>query len=275
MVYEGAHVGVRRDDGFDVLVAAAWQRFESNLATHVAAMPEGTYITITAAQATHGQRGQRPYVDLVAIDTEQLVGVASLPSYLYPDSADAAEADRRLHGLGWSEAGRPALDGTVMDFTVDAPRDEADLLATISVATFREVWHVPHPSFLSAWTVGRAGAGGPVALAHDPVTSASTASVPIQLRSLHTFCELLGAPVDTATVLSVCEAEDLPSLRRCARDQAALCSVRARDIARSSTPGSARMWVQLARAWHHTADSVHNALTATSGQDRPAKSAGS
>lgn len=270
-----------RQDGFDVVVSEAWQRFESNLAAHVSSMPEGTYITITSAQASHGQRGQRPYVDLVSIDADLIVGVASLPSYLYPDSPDIVAADRRLHGLGWSEAGKPTADGTVMDFTVDGPRDEAGLLATTAVATFREVWNVPHPSFLSAWTVGftDGGGSGPVALAHDPVPSSGALradTLPTALRSLHTFCELVGRRVDRATVKSVCGEDDLVELRRAAHDQVAVCAARALEFEREGSRASAQVWEQQARSWAHTADSLRLALgSPPSVQDRPAKSAGS
>lgn len=270
-----------RQDGFDVVVSEAWQRFESNLAAHVSSMPEGTYITITSAQASHGQRGQRPYVDLVSIDADLIVGVASLPSYLYPTSPDIEAADRRLHGLGWSEAGKPALDGTVMDFTIDGPRDEADQLATTAVATFREVWNVPHPSFLSAWTVGLTdgGGSGPVGLTHDPapsVGSVRTDALPTALRSLHTFCELIGAPLDATTVMSVCGEDDLSELRRTAHDQVAECTARAQEFEREGSRAVAKVWEQQARSWAQTADSLRMALgSSTSGQDRPAKSAGS
>ncbi|MET0200062.1 MAG: hypothetical protein ABW364_22765 [Rhodococcus fascians] len=269
---------------FDADVAGAWQRFEKNLTAHVAAMPTGSYVTITSAQASHGQRGQRPYVDLVAIDGDVIVGVASLPSYLYPDDVDMTAADRRLHGLGWSEAGKPMLDGTVMDFTVDGPRDEADLLATVAVATFREVWDVPHPSFLSAWTVGLAdGAGGPVALAHEPhpVAAASaerkaSAEVPEGLRSLHTFCELAGGPLDSVTVASLCGADRLDELAATAGVHADRATARAFELRRRGTPARARVWEQQARSWSDTAVSLRRHLgSASSLDDRPAKSAGS
>lgn len=277
-----------REDRFDVVLAAAWQRFETNLAAYITAMPAGTYITITSAQATHGQRGQLPYVDLVAVDAEQILGVAALPSYLYPNSPDIESADRRLHGLGWSEPGRPTVDGTVMDFVIDGVPDEADLLATVAVATFREVWNVPHPSFLSAWSVGLAPEhNGPVALAYEPAPArdSSVTDLPDALRSLHTWCELVGARVDAATVHAACPDEDLTALAHRARTYADHCAALSAQCARDGARAASRVWRQQARSWNDTAASLRSAASlragetptrdVASGQDRPAKSTGS
>ncbi len=276
----GASVGAGAQGGFDVDLAWAWRRFEANLADHLASMPESAYVTVTSAQASPGQRGQRPYVDLVAVDADQLIAVASLPSYLYSCSPEMIAADRRLHGLGWVEPGKPAVDGTVMDYVMDGTRDEAALLATIAVATFREVWNVPHPSFLSAWTVDVGNhSSGPAALSYDRDPRGEPtepAGIPTALRSLHAFCQLLGTPVDAATVYAVCGENDMQNLRRLARTQAKSCLVRSERS--GSEPASSRVWRQQARSWIHTADSLRVAtdmFRTSSGQDRSAKSAGS
>lgn len=280
-------LGGQPSDGFDAVVSESWHRFEGNLAAHVASMPEGSYITITSAQASHGQRGQRPYVDLVALKGEQMVCVAALPSYLYPNNSDHVESDRRLHGLGWSEPGKPTGDGTVMDYTMEGSKDESDLLATVAVATFREVWNVPHPSFLSAWTVGPSdAAGGPAALQHIPfeepdapphVSSIPSAeSLPTSLRSLHTFCELVGSRVDSATVASVCGSENLAVLRELAWTHARRCSAHADRCQAEGSLTAARVWRRQARSWQHTADSLGiGGDSRQSGPDSAAKSAGS
>lgn len=266
---------------FDVAVLDAWQRFETNLAAYVAAMPTGTYITISSAQASHGQRGQRPYVDLVAVDAEQVLGVAALPSYLYPEAPDSDSADRRLHGLGWSEPGRPTLDGTVMDFVIDAAPDESDFLATVAVATFREVWNIPHPSFLTAWAVSQGtNNDGPVPLAHASTSTerSTVTEPPIGLRSLQAWCELVGATVDPSTVHSVCGEEDFDELRRHATAQGHYCAAKSTRYSREGARAAARVWRQQARSWNDTAESLRNAAAvhrnSSSRQDRPAKSAG-
>ncbi len=266
---------------FDVAVSDAWQRFETNLAAYVAAMPTGTYITISSAQASRGQRGQRPYVDLVAVDAEQILGVASLPSYLYPDAPDADSADRRLHGLGWSEPGKPTPDGTVMDFVLDAAPDESDYLATVAVATFREVWNIPHPSFLTAWAVGQGvNNDGPVSLAHASTSTehSTVPDPPIGLRSLHAWCDLVGATVDPSTVHSVCREDDFDDLRRHATAQGHYCAARSIQYSREGSRAAARVWRQQARSWNDTAESLRNAAAvnhnSSSRQNRPAESAG-
>lgn len=276
-------MSAERVDGFDVAVSEAWQRFECNLAAHIASMPVGTYVTISSAQASHGQRGQRPYVDVVTVEADRIVGVAALPSYLYPNGQDSSDADSRLHGLGWSEPGKPTVDGTVMDFTVDGPLEDAGLLATMAVATFREVWNVPHPSFLTAWGVGLGeNANGPVALHHEPTSDRTPRSdgpldaLPTALRSLHAFCELMGARVDPDTVLSVCVDEDLAELVRRALDAASACDSRARELSLGGATGASRVWAQQRQSWTHTADSLRAVDgSSPSGQDRPAKSTGS
>lgn len=273
-----------RSDGgvFDTVVADAWEQFETNLASKVAALTVGTYITITSAQASHGQRGQRPYVDVVAVDADQTLGVASLPSYLYPDASSIEVVDRRFHGLGWSEPGRPTADGTVMDYVIDVAPDESDLLVTMTVATFREVWNVPHPSFLSAWRVGQNGEqDGPVSLAHPtlPPTPARDAEPPVGLRSLHAWCEVVGARVDAATVLAVCGEDDLDELARRALVHADNCAARSAQCSRNGERTASRVWCKLARSWNDTATSLRGAVTqsgsALSREDRPAKSTGS
>jgi len=279
VIDEGARVSAGRQGGFDVVLARAWSRFEGNLASYVASMPAGSYVTITSAQATPGQRGQRPYVDLVAVDVDQLIGVASLPSYLYPSSPDIESADRRLHGLGWSEPGKPTADGTVMDFALDGVRDEAALFATTAVATFREVWNVPHPSFLNAWAVDMGSdSSGPAALSYDdePRTdSRDIAALPVPLRSLHAFCEVLGARVDSTTVRAVCGEADLHELYESAHEHARSCFARAE---RSADQAASRVWRRQGRSWTDTANSLHRASVTprlSSAQDRPAKSTGS
>lgn len=291
VIGEGAQVGTGREYGFDRIVAEAWSCYEGNLASFLAALPVGAYVTITSAQSSAGQRGQRPYVDLVAVDDEQIVGVASLPSYLYPGIDESARADRRLHGLGWSEPGIPTVEGYVMDYVLDGARDEADLLATVAVATFREVWNVPHPSFLSAWTIGAdEGSSGPAALSYgstapllssqsvpdSAAASSATEESSSSLRSLHVFCEVADGCVDPETVHSVCGAEDLSELESRAREHAGECAARARGCA-STRQAAARVWRQQTRTWIHTAESLRGARprSTSSGQDSSAKSTGS
>nr|WP_296775017.1 hypothetical protein [Rhodococcus sp. (in: high G+C Gram-positive bacteria)] len=268
--------------GFDSELTHAWRRFERNLALHLAKMPTSAYITIISAQATPGQRGQRPYIDLVAVDSERILGVAALPTYIYPDSPEHSDLD--LHLLGWIEPGKPAADGTVMDYVLEQHRADADALAAQTVATFVRLWNVPHPSFLSAWAVGATDEeSGPAQLGDDfvgapdaPVVAPpSVDALPVTLRSLHTFCELLGARVDPGTVLSVCGSEDIDGLAYEARRHARACARYADRQRHRSATAAARVWDLQARSWFDTALSLVAAERRMSGPDRPAKSAGS
>ncbi|MDJ0396088.1 hypothetical protein QMK17_22450 [Rhodococcus sp. G-MC3] len=267
---------------FDSELARVWQRFEGNLTAHLADMPKGAYITITAAQATPGQRGQRPYIDLVAVESERIVGVASLASYIYPGSPEHLDLD--LHLLGWTEPGKPAADGTVMDYVLDQHRVDASFMAAAAVATFVQLWNVPHPSFLSAWSVGpNSDESGPAQLNNDTTDAVHASAVelpsvdalPIALRSLHTFCELLGARVDPDTVVSVCGSEDIDGLADDAHRHARECARYGAYLRNRNSESTARVWELQARSWFDTALSLAAAERRLSGPDRPAKSAGS
>lgn len=287
--------GAPNSVGFDSTLSRAWQQFERNLANHVGAMPRGTYITITYAQATPGQRGQRPYVDLVVVDDDRIVGIAALPSYLYPDAPVCTDTtmtqDLELHLMGWTKPGKPAADGAVMDYVLDRDRADSSLVAATTVATFREIWNVPHPSFLSAWVVGATDAeSGPAHLndaSRVPVSMPSTVGMPSALRSLHTFCEVLATRLDPLTVESVCGTEELEELKVLARRHARACARYAAHVREVGPESACRVWEQQTRSWLNTVASLQAAQsrivgqshstgpTRTSGPDRPAKSAGS
>lgn len=180
---------------FDSATALAWATFTENLHSRLRTLPRRDYITVSAAQASPGERGLRPYIDVAATDGGVLVSVAALPSLLYPDAPDATAMDVQLLDFGWLDRGKPVADGSIIDLTRTDTRADAALVAEMITRAFRELWNVPHPSFLSVWSVAAdAASSGPVDLQRGFVgrTSGTTTEspsetsedVPAELRSL-------------------------------------------------------------------------------------------
>ncbi|TFI42304.1 hypothetical protein E4P29_17340 [Rhodococcus sp. 1R11] len=264
-----------QNDHFDSTTARAWGTFTENLHAHLRSLPTRDYITVTAAQASPGERGLRPYIDIAATRDGALVSIASLPSLLYPHAPESVTLDVQLLDFGWLDRGKPVADGSVIDLTRTDSRADAALVAEMVTRAFRELWNVPHPSFLSVWGVAADGAAsGPIDLQRGIVgVRSSTAQdgcvdstptdppsditdVPAELRSLHTLCQLTGRQVDAQTVHSVCVGADIDEL-----------GVQAIALHRSATAHSDRsaaegagtsiaVWTGLARTWLLVARSI-------------------
>lgn len=274
-----------QNDHFDSTTARAWGTFTENLHAHLRSLPTRDYITVTAAQASPGERGLRPYIDIAATRDGALVSIASLPSLLYPQATESVTLDVQLLDFGWLDRGKPVADGSIIDLTRTDSRADAALVAEMVTRAFRELWNVPHPSFLSVWGVAADGAtSGPIDLQRGIVgVRSSTAvdgradsiptappsditDVPAELRSLHTLCQLTGRKVDAQTVHSVCVGADIDELG--IRALALHCSAAAHSD-RSAAEGagtSIAVWTGLARTWLLVARSI----AAAAGSDRHA-----
>ena len=260
---------------FDTTTALAWATFTGNLHACLRSLPNQDYITVTAAQASPGERGLRPYIDVAATDAGVLVSVAALPSLLYPNAPETTAMDVQLIEFGWLDRGRPVADGSIIDLTRTDRRADAALVAEMITLAFREIWNVPHPSFLSAWGVAADGASsGPVDLqrgladrsdvtAESDAGSETTTSVPAELRSLQALCQLIGRRVDARTVRSVCVDGDLDDLRARAVALHRSAAGQARQSVGSSRDDSMAVWSNLARTWLSVARSIDAAMSAT------------
>ncbi|MFI8568149.1 TY-Chap domain-containing protein [Rhodococcus sp. NPDC078407] len=257
---------------FDSTTALAWATFTSNLHACLRSLPSQDYITVTAAQASPGERGLRPYIDVASTDTGVLVSVAAVPSLLYPHAPDTAVMDVRLAEFGWLNLGKPVADGSIIDLTRTDVRTDAALVAELITSAFREIWNVPHPSFLSAWGVAADGlSSGPVDLQRGllPQSTATEDSsetppnVPAELRSLQALCQLVGRRVDAHTVTSVCIDSDLDDLKARAVTLHRSAAGRARRSVGSGRDDSAAVWSNLARTWLSVVRSIDAALHAT------------
>lgn len=266
-------MNARQNGHFDSTTLLAWATFTDNLHACLRTLPRRDYITITAAQASPGERGLRPYIDVAATGGGALISVAALPSLLYPNSSDRTEMDLRLLEFGWVDCGKPVADGSILDLVRTDPRAEAASVAETITRAFREIWNVPHPSFLTAWSVSADGASsGPLDLQRgsaDRSVSAATVEesseaptgVPAELSSLQALCRLLNRRVDANTVRSVCCDGDIDALKARALSLHRSAAARATRSDASDRNSSVAVWTDLARTWLLVAHSIDGAST--------------
>lgn len=131
---------------FDRLAEEAWTRFRARLADHVAEMGDDDVLIVDTDPDDAATGGALPYVQFCAYDAGRVRCEVSSNAYLVPERRLDAQGAAAVVALGWSD---PA-DGEAGNFYVDAERVEADRLAVMTVGVLREVFGVPHPSFLAA-----------------------------------------------------------------------------------------------------------------------------
>ncbi|MFF0817561.1 hypothetical protein ACFYVR_20695 [Rhodococcus sp. NPDC003318] len=137
-------------EDFDAGIDRAWSEHQQRLADVIAAMREDDLLALELGEESSVE-GFVPCVQFLAWGDGQVR--CEVPSNAYLDPRHRlSEADEvRLVQLGWHrptrdpddepDAGSPA-------FFVDKPANWADQLAAMATSVFREVWSVPHPSFL-------------------------------------------------------------------------------------------------------------------------------
>ncbi|MGW5075775.1 TY-Chap domain-containing protein [Rhodococcus sp. NPDC004095] len=137
-------------EDFDAGVDRAWSEHQQRLADVIAAMREDDLLALELGEESSVD-GFVPCVQFLAWGDGQIRCEVPSNDYLDPRYQLSASDEARLVGLGWQrptrtpddepDAGSPA-------FFVDKPSNWADQLAAMAVAAFREVWSVPHPTFL-------------------------------------------------------------------------------------------------------------------------------
>ena len=144
----GGHMGETTGSRFDRLAEEAWTRFRARLADHVAEMGDDDVLIVDTDPDDAATGGALPYVQFCAYDAGWVRCEVSSNAYLVPDRRLDVQEAAAVVALGWSD---PA-DGETEpgNFYVDAERVEADRLAVMTVRVLREVFGVPHPSFLAA-----------------------------------------------------------------------------------------------------------------------------
>ncbi|QII05594.1 hypothetical protein BH93_09590 [Rhodococcoides fascians A25f] len=137
---------------FDFDVDAAWMQFQRTLGDYVSAMRDGDALVIESRyDTTDGVPDTAACVQFYAWDLDMVR--CEIPANEHLHSSRAITADQRdaLSALGFriSHNDEPAAPH------VDRNRSWSDDLAKKTVAVFRDIWGLPHPSFLSSRATGR------------------------------------------------------------------------------------------------------------------------
>jgi hypothetical protein len=137
------------DDEFDLdaIVAAAWAAFAARLDDALETLDDVLVVHLPCSYRKDELEGAAPYVQFLSYGGGALIrGEVSGNEYLDERLQLTAAQQRQLTGLGWaSPDGTP--DGShnfYLDETVECSAD----VATLATRTMREVFDVPHPSFL-------------------------------------------------------------------------------------------------------------------------------
>lgn len=141
--------------------ARDWDCLESRLSAWLRAVPVGESVILRALSPYDDLDGATPYVQITVDDNGAVNGEATSNNYL--DSRLALDTVRiaRLEGMGWSSptcSVDELPDTGSANFFIDLqlPGDAARL-AELLAGTLREVFGVPHPSFLTVAGFGSAG----------------------------------------------------------------------------------------------------------------------
>lgn len=135
--------------GFDLdrTVARAWDVFRAHLADHIANMVDGDYLTLTAGGDDDSDGS--PYVQFCAFDGDAVRCEVASNEFL-ADVHQLTPADEQtLVAAKWN---RPAPDDEngSRNFYIDLLVAYADQAAAMAVLAIKDVWGLPHPTFLDA-----------------------------------------------------------------------------------------------------------------------------
>ena len=139
-------------ESFDKSTAAAWARFQAELADRLHEMEEDDLLLLEAETGLGDEDGAAPYVQFCAWSGEQLRCEAVSNAYLatahqLDDASVAAVVDLGFAAPTYDADGEP--DSGSANFWVDVDRSDADRLAVMSVRALRDVYGVAHPAFVN------------------------------------------------------------------------------------------------------------------------------
>jgi len=152
---ESAGVARRPAPGFDLDAAidSAWTAFTDRLAALVTELgPQDSFIlglptALDAAELV----GVAPYVQILGLGKDHVRGEVSGNAYLDKRLALSPARQQALATIGWTppadDPGGEFPEGSA-NFVVELPRRASRRLVAMTVSTIREVFDVPHPSFL-------------------------------------------------------------------------------------------------------------------------------
>lgn len=141
---------------FDEAVDRSWITFQRKLADHLSAMRTDDILILDWIDETTVD-GFTPWIQFLLWDDEYVRAEVSSNAYLAPRYRLDAEAEARLAELGWAYPTRlpdDEPDDGSPAFFIDREQRWADQIAAVTVSTLREIWSVPHPSFLRTEIVG-------------------------------------------------------------------------------------------------------------------------
>ncbi|MFF0817589.1 hypothetical protein ACFYVR_20840 [Rhodococcus sp. NPDC003318] len=189
---------------FDHAVELAWRMFRGALADHVGAMRDDDILVVELPDRDDTADGYAPCVQFLGWARGQVRCEVPSNAFLAPRFALSPDAESLLLELGWQPPtcapDEESADGSPA-FFLDRPSRFSDQLAAMAVTVFREIWSVPHPSFLRIDTAGEAPESPVAALTSTPpeVTDlepmlAVTPRDPDHLRRLveNTLTDVLG-----------------------------------------------------------------------------------
>ncbi len=137
---------------FDFDLDAAWMLFQRSLGDYVSAMRDGDALVIESRyDTTDGIPDTAACVQFYAWDLDMVRCEIPANEHLSSTRAITGEQRESLSALGF----RVSSDADPTPPHVDRNRSWSDDLAKKTVSVFRDIWGLPHPSFLSSRATGR------------------------------------------------------------------------------------------------------------------------
>ncbi|CCQ15736.1 putative uncharacterized protein [Rhodococcus sp. AW25M09] len=137
---------------FDFDVDAAWMQFQRTLGDYVSAMRDGDALVIESRyDTTDGVPDTAACVQFYAWDLDMVRCEIPANEHLHSSRSITEEQRQALSALGF----RISLNSEPTAPHVDRNRSWSDDLAKKTVSVFRDIWGLPHPSFLSSRATGR------------------------------------------------------------------------------------------------------------------------
>lgn len=146
---------------WEASTARDWAGIESRLAEWLGDVPEGDTVILETPTPYDDLDGASPYVQITVEDDGLVRGEVSSNNYLDERLALNDARISQLEAMGWCAPTcgveeDPDTGSTNFYADLDLPSD-ADLLAAMLVMALRDVFGVPHPSFVTVAGFGPAG----------------------------------------------------------------------------------------------------------------------
>lgn len=159
---DGASMTIDEFD-LDRSVSRAWSEFRRRLSEALEALVGTDVLLVEAGPVVDGPDGAVPFAQILAAGESLQAELASnlflAESFRLDDDAIAG-----LVAVGWK-----APDSESPNYSITVDRAHTDRLSALVVAAFRDVWSVPHPTFLEAGSFNAA-----LGITRDSVSTATS-----------------------------------------------------------------------------------------------------